>query len=456
MAFCGKIPYIHSDALKELPMSQDSGLTRELGVLEATAIGLGAMIGGGIFILPSIAAAQAGPASMLSFGIAGAISLLAALSHAELATDQPKAGGSYQYVNKALGPLYGSIVGLGMWIGLIFASAFYANGFAQYLTYLIDGLPIVGSAIVLSLALVALNYYGASGAGLLQDLIVVTLLVMLGIFIIGGLFSVDLETFQPVAPEGSAAIISTTGTVYVALIGFSLIAATAGSIERPARNLPLSMIVSVMVPTILYVLVMFVSTGVLPADEVAASSVPVATVAAEYLGGLGALMMVLGAVLATVSSANVSILSAGRVSYSMGEDRVLTSWFRESHDTFGSPYRAIVVTGVGLIVLVWLNIGLELLAEVASFMFLVAYALVHVALLKFRHDDSIAYDPEFTIPDRAYPYVPVVGILSILVVMTQMQPIVIAGGVGLIIIGFCWYLVYVNPDRTTLGQDKDG
>lgn len=206
---------------------------RSLGLLEATSIGLGAMIGGGIFILPSIAANAAGPASMLSFAIAGAISLLAALSHAEIATGQPKAGGSYQYVNAALGPLFGSIIGIGMWIGLIFASAFYAIGFAQYLTFIYD-VPIVFAAIGLSVGLVALNYYGVSGAGLVQDLIVVTLLVLLTVFIAGGFFHVDLGTLTPFNPEGWGAVISTTGTVYVALIGFSLITTTAGSIDRPA------------------------------------------------------------------------------------------------------------------------------------------------------------------------------------------------------------------------------
>lgn len=437
-------------------MSRDSAeFERSLGLLEATSIGLGAMIGGGIFILPSIAAGSAGPASAVSFALAGAISLLAAISHAEVATDMPKEGGSYQYVQYALGPLAGSIVGLGTWIGLVFASAFYAVGFARYLSFFHEGLPIVGVALVLAALLTVLNYRGASGAGYLQDLIVVTLLVLMTVFVGVGVFHVSAETLTPVNPEGWSAVIATTGTVYVALIGFGLIAAAAGSIEQPARNLPLAMVASVVLPTILYVLVMVVVTGVVPADEVAQSRIPVADVAGEYLGGIGTLAMVVGAVLATISSANASILSAGRISYSMSEDRVLADWFRQKHDRFGSPYRAIVVTGTGLLVLIGFNVGLAVLAEVASFLFLVAYALVHASLLKLRRDDEIEYDPEFRIPDALFPYLPIVGILSILAVVPQMKVQVIAGGLGLIAVGVGWYALYVKPERTVFARVKE-
>lgn len=116
----------------------DQELARDLGFLEAYTMGLGTMIGAGIFVLPSVAAANAGPASMISFAIGGMVSLLAALSLSELATGMPKAGGSYYYVNRALGPFFGSIVGWGMWAGLMFASAFYMLGFGQYFTYFID------------------------------------------------------------------------------------------------------------------------------------------------------------------------------------------------------------------------------------------------------------------------------------------------------------------------------
>lgn len=207
-----------------------------------------------------------------------------------------------------------------MWIGLIFATAFYLVGFAEYLTYFYTNLPVAFIAAVLAVALIAINYIGVAEASWVQNTIVAVLLVLLGWFVFLGLQHVDMDLLTLFAPEGPVAVLETTGTVYVALIGFALIATAAGEIKRPDRNIPLSMLTAAVVPTVLYILVMLVSTGVLPIDVLADSRVPVADVAAVFLGSTGALAMVTGAVLATVSSANASVLSAGRVSFAMSRN----------------------------------------------------------------------------------------------------------------------------------------
>jgi amino acid transporter len=422
----------------------ESDFDRQLGFLDATSIGLGTMIGGGIFILPSIAAAQAGPASAISFGIAGIVSLLSALSHAEVATDmQDSDGGSYEYVHRALGPVFGSIVGWGMWVGLMFATAFYAVGFAQYLTFFAEALPIAPVAVGLTLVLVGLNYYGAAEAGELEDAIVLILLVLIVAFVARGVPAIDGGQLRPFNPNGWTAVLATTGTIYVSFIGFAVIATAAAEIEDPARNLPLSMITAVVVPTVLYVFVMIVSTGVLPAEALQGSRVPVAEVAAEYAGSLGALGMVVGAALATISSANASILAASRVSYAMGGDRLLTDWLATLNSRFGTPSRAISVTGVGIVALVVLPVSINVLAEVASFMYLVTYGLVHVAVVRLRRRGE-GYDPHFRIPDSLFPAVPVVGVLATLAIMTQMDLVIIAGGFVLVVAGAAWYFLYVR------------
>jgi amino acid transporter len=422
----------------------DNDFERELGLLDATAIGLGTMIGGGIFILPSIAARQAGPASAISFAIGGGVSLLAALTHAELATGmQQSEGGSYRFTRRALGPLVGTVVGWGMWVGLVFATAFYVVGFAQYLSYFFDALPIAAVAIALAAVLVGLNYYGAAEASSLEDAIVILLLVLIVAFVGTSVPNVSGETLRPLNPNGWGAVLATTGTVYVAFIGFALIATATAEIENPARNVPLSMAAAVLVPTVLYVGVMIVSTGVLPADELHGSQIPVADVAAAYAGGLGAAAMVIGAVLATVSSANASILAAGRVSYAMGNDRMLTDWFHTVHERFGTPHRAILVTGVGIAALVGVGVGIDVLAEVASFMYLITYGLSHVALIQLRRNDE-EYDPDFSIPDVLYPAVPALGVLATVAIMTQMKPTVVGGGLLVIAGGIAWYFTYVR------------
>lgn len=430
----------------------DQELARDLGFLEAYTIGLGTMIGAGIFVLPSIAADQAGPASMVSFLGGGLVSLLAALSLSELATGMPKAGGSYYYVNRALGPFFGSIVGWGMWAGLTFASAFYMIGFGQYL---LPGLGqyigvlagwgetgITVAALVMAALLAGVNYYGVKETGALQNVIVLSLVGLIVGFL--GLGLLSSPTIQEFNPNGWPAVAATIGTVYVSFIGFEVIATSAEEIKNPSRNLPLAMIAAVVTPTLMYVGVMFVSTGTLSIDALSSSQIPVADVATEFMGSIGALAMIVGAVLATVSSANASILSAARVNFAMGRDRILANWLNEVHDRFRTPYRAITVTGIITLVLIAIGIGVGTLAEVASFMYLVTYALVHVAVIVLRRADPEAYEPTFRIPSVLYPAVPILGFIACLAILVQMSLIVQAVGFVIVLFGILWYIVYAR------------
>lgn len=436
-------------------------LARDLGFLEAYTLGLGTMIGAGIFVLPGIVAESAGPASMISFAIGGVIALLAALSLSELATGMPKAGGSYYYVNHALGSFFGTVVGWGMWAGLMFATAFYMLGFGQYLFNQPSGALLVNlAALVMASLLVGINYRGVKETGSLQNVIVVALVGLILVFLAVGLVQVDPTLLTPfTAGGGLTAIGITTGTVFVAFVGFEVIATSAEEIKNPGRNLPLSMIAAVVTPTILYVLVMLVSTGVLPIPELAASEVPVADVAAAAAGvfgsvtvaGLtvefatvGSIIMIAGAILATVSSANASILSAARVNFAMGRDRILTNWLNQIHGRYRTPYRAIVATGAVILLLIASPLPIATLADVASFLFLITYALVHVAVIVLRRAEPDGYEPDFRIPSLLYPVVPVAGALACLAVMVQMPLPVQLIGIGVVLVGIGWYQFYAK------------
>ncbi|UPW00377.1 amino acid permease [Halorussus gelatinilyticus] len=447
----------------------DQELARDLGFLEAYTIGLGTMIGAGIFVLPSIAARAAGPASMISFAIGGLVSLLAALSLSELATGMPKAGGSYYYVNRSLGSFFGSIVGWGMWAGLMFASAFYMLGFGQYLTYFVPmgATGVAIAALVMAAVLTGVNYYGVKETGTLQNVIVLALVGLIIVFIVFGVLSVDTEMLTPfLPPEGWPAVAATAGTIYVSFIGFEVIATSAEEIKNPSRNLPLSMIAAVVTPTLMYVLVMFVSTGTLPIDTLADLNIPVAVVAETVMrpfgrieigpisfsmAEAGAFTMVVGAMLATVSSANASILSAARVNFAMGRDKILTNWLNQVHDRFRTPYRAIVATGAVILVLIASGVPIGTLAEVASFSYLITYSLVHVAVVVMRRADPDDYDPAFEIPSILYPIVPIVGFLACIAILLQMSWIVQAVGVAIVLVGVVWYFAYARHRAITDG-----
>ncbi len=407
-------------------------------------MGVGTMIGAGIFVLPSIAAANAGPASMVSFLIGGGVSLLAALSLSELATGMPRSGGSYYYVNRALGGFFGSIVGWGMWAGLMFATAFYMLGFGQYLTYFYGEMPIALAALVMACLLLVVNYRGVKEASSLQNLIVILLIGFILVFISIGIFHVEWEVLRPFNPNGWSAVAATAATIYVSFIGFEVIATSAEEIKNPGRTLPLAMIASVLTPTLLYVLVILVSTGVLPVAELAASYIPVADVAQQFLGVIGAVTMVVGAILATVSSANASILSAARVNFAMGRDRILSEWLNDVHSRYRTPYRAIVVTGLVILVLIALDAGIELLADVASFAYLTTYTCVHVAVIVMRRAAPVDYDPSFKMPGWMYPAVPFVGMVSCIVIIAQMKTFVLLVGSVIVLFGSLWYVFYAS------------
>ncbi|AFZ71457.1 amino acid permease [Natronobacterium gregoryi] len=428
----------------------DAELARDLGFLEAYTLGLGTMIGAGIFVLPGLVAEAAGPASMISFVIGGVVALLAALSLSELATGMPRAGGSYYYVNHALGSFFGTVVGWGMWAGLMFATAFYMLGFGQYLLdQPFDALPVVLAALAMASLLVAVNYRGVKETGSLQNVIVIALVCLILVFIAVGIVNLDPVLLDPFAPEGWNAVGATAGTVFVAFIGFEVIATSAEEIKNPGRNLPLAMIAAVVTPTTLYVLVMLVSTGILPTDALASSDVPVADVAATAAGVLGpefatvgSLLMIAGATLATISSANASILSAARVNFAMGRDQILTNWLNQIHERYRTPYRAILATGVVILALIASPLPIETLADVASFMFLITYGLVHVAVVVLRRADPDEYDPDFRIPSGLYPIVPALGLFTCLAVMYQMSPTVQGIGLLIVLVGSAWYAFY--------------
>jgi amino acid transporter/nucleotide-binding universal stress UspA family protein len=435
-------------------MTVDAGeLERNLGFLEAMTLGGGTMIGAGIFILPGLAARGAGPASAISFLIAGFVALLAALSLAELATGMPIAGGSYHYVNRALGGLFGSIVGWGMWTGLMFASAFYMIGFGQYIVVplpFLDGRALIVLLGLLGLGMITgINFYGTDESSGAQNIMIGAELVVVLAYVALGVFFIEPGNLEEFAPTGASGIVATTGTVFVTYLGFEIIATVAGEIERPGKLIPLSMVLSVVLVTLLYVAIMLISTGVVPYGELGGSLVPVSDVAAiTMFGTAGVAAVTVAAAIAAISSSNSSVLAASRVIFAMGRDGLMSERLNVTHSRFNTPHRAIMATGMvtGLLVLAGLRVQeiVELLAQVASFSFLVTYGLVHVAVVIFRRADPEAYDPDFEIPWLLYPVVPALGVMMTGVVISQMRSLVILVGTGIVLLGVVWYVVYAR------------
>jgi len=233
----------------------DEELAKDLGPLAALTIGVGTMIGAGIFVLPGAAITEAGWFAVLSFVLGGAIALLTALSASELGTAMPKSGGAYYYVNRGLGPLFGSVAGWANWLGLAFASAFYMVGFGQYIANIVGvtggldlGIVVIGWVKLVALAgaalFVTVNYIGAKETGRLQNVIVILLVAILAVFTTVGALRADPANL-PVA-RGVTPMLTTTGLIFVSYLGFVQITSVAEEIQEPGKNLPRAVIGSVL------------------------------------------------------------------------------------------------------------------------------------------------------------------------------------------------------------------
>jgi amino acid transporter/nucleotide-binding universal stress UspA family protein len=453
-------------------MSDDEELAKDLGLLSALTIGVGTMIGAGIFVLPGQAAAEAGPAVALSFVLGGVISLFTALSASELGTAMPKAGGSYYYVNHALGPLFGSVAGWGNWMGLAFASAFYTLGFGEYLvTFLpLPAIPLglltitpyqVG-ALMAGLTFIAVNYIGAKETGRLQVFIVVTLVGILTLFSVLGALNADLTTLRPFFPTetgGTAAVLPATGLVFVSFLGFAKITTVAEELRNPGRNLPLAVVGSVLIVTVMYGIIMVVLMGVINWKQLAPefTTTPVLDVAEIAFGSiglaaLGIALLTFAGLLATASSANASILASSRINFAMGRDKLVSPKLNKIHPNFATPYRSIAVTG-GLILLFIVVGDVKTLAKAGSVLHLIVYGLLNLALIVMREADPEEYEPAFEVP--FYPAVPILGAFTSFGLIAFMEPVEIGLSLLFVAGGVIWYFFYARRETTAGGVLSD-
>jgi amino acid transporter/nucleotide-binding universal stress UspA family protein len=448
---------------------EDEELAKDLGPLAALTIGVGTMIGAGIFVLPGTAITDAGWWAVFSFVLGGGIALLTALSASELGTAMPRSGGAYFYVNKALGPLFGSIAGWANWMGLAFASAFYMVGFGRYIQNIVGvgDLIVLGPLAVPSIKVIAVvgatlftvvNYVGAKETGKLQNVIVVILVVILAVFTVVGSFRADTANLP--TPTGFGPMLTTTGLIFVSYLGFVQITSVAEEIKEPGKNLPRAVIGSVVIVTIIYALVLFVMSAAVEQGFIAdlgPREIAVVEVAEVLLGAAGGIAMLVGGLLATASSANASILASSRINFAMGRDAIVTPRLNEIHPRFGTPYRAIGITG-GLILLFIVLPPVSLLeavlATLGSVLHLVIYGLLNVALIVMREADVEGYEPTFRVP--FYPVTPAVGAVTSLALIAFIEPrIVVVLSAAFVAFAALWYLGYARSRTTEAGALSD-
>jgi len=419
-------------------------LKKELTLLNIFCIATGAMISSGLFILPGLAYAKAGPAVILSYLIAGIFCIPTLLSMAELTTAMPKAGGDYFYIMRGFGPLIGTVAGFSTWFSLSLKGAFALLGMGAYLA-IMTSIPIHIIALICCLFFVILNLIGVKEAGNFQVWLVVGLLGVLASYIIWGMQSVNFGHFSPFFSKGFNSVFGTASFVFISFGGLTKVVALAEEVKDPGRNLPLGMILSLVVTSILYALVIFVTVGVLNLEVLKSDLTPISDGAGAFGGDIFKIVVSVGAFLAFISTANAGIMTASRYPLGMSRDNLLPPSFQKISARFNTPYVSILFTGA-FMVLAILFLRLELLVKIASSVLILLYIFANLTLILFRESKIISYRPKFHAP--FYPYIQILGILGGMFLLVEMGSFVLFLTVMFLVLGVIWYQIYAQKQAT--------
>lgn len=419
-------------------MDNNSKTKRSLGLLEATGVGVGAIVGGGIFALAGVAFASTGPSAIVAFMLNGIIAILTALTFAEMSTKFPESGGTYTFAKKVLSVQTAFMVGWIVWFASIVAGVLYALGFAsfgvialEYLWRAFLGTPphwIIKQQTVIIFAVGAIVFYSfslsrkSSGGG---QWVTIGKLVMFAILIIGGLWAIINRPSEiiyvnltPFFPGGALGLFQAMGYTFIALQGFDLIAAVAGEIRNPNHTIPRAMLLSLGIALVIYLPLLFIiaTVGVESGQSIAALSAEhtetlIAVAVQNYLGPIGFWFVIVAAILSMLSALHANLFAASRVALTMARDRTLPNLLGGINKHHGTPTTAIMATTFTIIMILLIIPNVAAAGAAASLIFLISFALVHLTSI-LAHRRGSAKQDSFRLP--WFPLIPTIGGLACL------------------------------------------
>ena len=415
-------------------------LQRTLSLPGAIAVSVGGMLSG-IFVLPGLAVGITGSSVWLAFLVASLCILPAVLSKSELATAMPKSGGTYVYIERAFGPLFGTIAGIGLWLSLLLKSAFSLVGLSAYLYVLVevDASLTKGIALLALFFILLLNVFGVKKVEKTQLVIVsISVLSLVGI-IVFGTSSFDSNLLEPVFVDGSSGFITGVAFLYISYAGVTKIAAVAGEIKNPEKNLPRTMIFSLLLITTIYVFVALVLVGNVEASILSTDIKPIHTLF-QSIGG-NALGYVAGAVgvITLLSMANSGVLASSRFPFAMGKDKLMPGFLGSVSSRFMTPVSAIITTST-LIALAILFLDVVKIAKLASAFKVLMFIFNELSVIVLRETNAQWYNPSFRSP--LYPYVQLFGIFSGIVLLAYLGIMPLISVFGVFVLGFIIFMIY--------------
>ncbi len=453
----------------ESPDSGEVTLSRELSLFTVTMIGIGGMIGAGIFVLTGIAAGIAGPALILAFLLNGLVTSLTAMAYAELGSALPGAGGGYQWIKEALGGTLGFVSGWMSWFAQAVAGSLYALAFGRFAAELIHvaGIPTFGLTVsqvsllfmtLIILTFTIINYIGSSETASVGNTLTVIKIVILGLLVIFGALAMSrMDGWQSrfttgFLPNGLVGVFIAMGFTFIAFEGYEIIAQSGEEVLDPIRNIPKAIFISISVAVVVYILVGIVAVGAItPPGDLAAyeylgdkGEIAIIEVAQQvFPWGIGGFILLLSGLASTTSALNATTYASSRVSFAMGRDHNLPGFFARIHPKRHTPYLAVVATGVLMTLMAW-TLPIEDVAASASIMFLLLFMLVNFAVL-FLRLQSPELERGFRVP--LFPILPVLAILSnafLAVNVFRFSPIAWVFAVVWIAIGLLAYAFYFS------------
>ena len=361
-------------------------LKKELGLLDVFCIASGAMLSSGLFVLPGLVFAKTGPAVIVAYLLAALLVVPAMFSKAELATAMPKSGGDYFYIERSLGGYAGALGGIASWLSLSFKSAFALIGIGAFAALIhpdITGVQLKLVAVGCCLFFMFLNMLSAKIAGRIQDVLVLGLLTILVGYIFLGFGHIRFQHYVPFMPLGLGSVFATAGLVFVSYGGLTKIGSIAEEVKDPRRNLPLGMFAAFIVVSLLYVVIVTLTIGLVDPGQLEGSLTPISLGASTFMGTWGSVVLAIAALTAFITTSNAGILAASRFPMAMSRDRLLPGFFGKVNARFGTPHVSILVTSAFMISVI-LFLGLEDFVKTASTLKIVLFLLVNVSVIIMR------------------------------------------------------------------------
>ncbi len=431
-------------------------LERSLNLIGVIIISLAAMIGSGLFVLPSFAAAVMGPGIWLAFLLAGLVVLPGAISKSELASTMPESGGSYVYIERTFGPLLGTISGLGLWASFLLKSAFALVGFSAYMyavtTYFDTSMDTMTVAMAALVLITVLNIFGIKKVKSFQTPILAITTILILVICIIQLFDPNTDFSRPidgavnVTNDDPQLLIEAAALVFVAFAGIIKVGAIGGEVKNPQKNLPYGILWSLLLVTILYCAVTFImmasvdGTWWLNEDGSTREDPVYAFVDAVTDTRVGIAIAFL-AILTMISGALSGVLASSRFLFAMARDNLLPQSLEDVNIRYETPHWAIIITGLTMAICL-VVLPVKDVAKLASGFQIMVFMMINLCLIVLR--SAVAshdwYNPTFKSP--FYPWLQIWGIFAGGVLVYMMGSKAIIGGFGAVVIGLATYSIY--------------